>query len=359
MHKILVTGAGSGGGENLIGSLRRADLDLFIVGSNMDEFLLAKSTADKTVWLPSGLSEGYTPALDAFIRREGIELVIPNNDTEVGRISRDRDKLSCTVFLPPDETVCVCQDKLRMHEVLAAAGIPQALFRNVNDFGDIDAFMAEHPADKYWVRTRRGSGSVGATWVQNAEQARAWIDLWIKLRGYSITDFLVSEFLPGKDYAFQSVWKDGELVVAKMIERVSYLMGRMRLSGMSSTPAVARTVRDEQALATIMRAIRTISPHPHGNFNLDLKGGADGPMRITEFNIGRFCAITPVFDSTGKYNTAEMHVRAALGLPIEVDEPIDIEEGRMMIRELDSKPLFIGVDEFNALVAECKRETAL
>jgi carbamoylphosphate synthase large subunit len=354
-HRILVTGAGGGGGENLINSLRRSRLDLVIYGSNMDENLLVKSSADVTVWLPGAKEESYTDCLERLIQQEAIELVVPNNDTEVGRISKDRDKLSCKVFLPPHETVVSCQDKLKMYGILCEAGIPVAKSTELRKYEDIDAFMTRFSGDRYWVRPRRGSGSMGATWVKNAEQARAWINLWIEMRGFSLNDFTVSEFLPGRDYAFQSVWKSGELVVAKLAERLVYFMGRTRLSNMSSTPAVARTVRDEKALKTIFEGIHALSSTPHGNYCMDLKGNGRGEMCITEFNIGRFMMITPIFDLTGKYNTADIYVRCALDEEVNIDDPIDIEENVYLIRELDTLPTIIRENELKDKVREAKQ----
>ena len=347
---VLVTGAGSGGGENLINSLRQSDLNLFIYGSNMDEYLLAKSSADKTVWLPSAKEERYIRSLESLIKKEKIKLVIPNNDTEVGRISKDRDSLSCKVFLPPDETISICQDKMKMHKEFEEAGVPQAKFRGIECYDDIQEFISVNQFDKYWVRPRRGSGSMGATWVKTASQAQAWIEMWVELRGFSIDDFIISEFLPGKDYAFQSVWKNGELIIGKMIQRLSYYMGRNRLSNMSSTPAVAKTIYDEEALKNIYKAINTVSRRPHGNYNLDLKERSDGTMCITEFNIGRFCMITPIFDLTGKYNTAEAHVKAALDLPITIENSIDIENGVYLIRELDTLPTIVREEELKSII---------
>ena len=339
--KVLVTGAGGGGSENLINSLRKSNLELFIYGSNMDDYLLAKSSADKTVWLPSAKEEGYTDSLRAVVEKEKIELVIPNNDTEVGRISKDRSKIPCKVFLPPHEAVEICQDKLKMHLRFEKDGIPQARSKGIETFGDIDTFMNDFPAEKYWIRPRRGSGSIGTTWVQNSEQAKAWLKLWIEMREFQLEDFIVSEFLPGRDYACKSVWKDGKLIVMKLAERLVYIASRNRLSNMSSSPAVARTVRDEAAIKTVVKAIHSITSTPHGNFCVDLKGNIDKQMCITECNIGRFFMITPIFDHTGQYNTAEVYVRCALNLPCHVDDSIDIEEDVYLIRELDTIPVII------------------
>ena len=339
---ILVQGAGGGGGNNLIRSLRQSKLDLRILGSNCLPHAVAKSSADNTYLLPSSKEDSYLDALNRLIETEKIDLIIPNSDREVEMVSKYRDHIAARVFLPEDEIVQTCQDKHKLYLALSKVGIYMAPSQSLNSMEDIDEAFARLPkTEKYWVRPRRGSGSRGATWVYNAEQAKKWISLWVDLRGYSASEFQISNFLPGRDYAFQSVWKDGKLVVAKMCQRLSYFMGANRLSGMSSTPEIARTVRDDKALETIFRAVHSLTDRPHGNFNMDLKADTNGNMNITEINIGRFCMITTIFDSTGKVNTAEAYVKSAFGEDMAIDDPIDIVEGFMLIRELDTEPLIV------------------
>ena len=343
-RKILITGAGGGGSNNLIRSLRASSLDLEIYGSNLDPFILATSRADKNFLLPSASEPTYINALLSKIEEEGIDLVIPNNDREVRRISDERSKISCRLFLPPRDVVAVCQDKFEMHLKLKAADLETAKSIPITDYDDIEPAINElaDTGERFWIRPRSGSGSKGATWVKNAEQARSWISLWAELRGFPVNTFTISEFLPGRDYAFQSVWSNGRLVVGKMCERLSYFFGANQLSGMSSTPAVARTVRDDYAIETALRTVQTICANPHGNFNLDMKADSDGVMNVTECNIGRFFMITPIFDLSGKINTAETHVRCAFGESLDFCEEIDIEEDIYLLRDLDTEPMVVA-----------------
>jgi carbamoyl-phosphate synthase large subunit len=303
---------------------------------------LAKSPLKENFLLPEATEDEYPPALRTLIEREGVDLVIPNNDREVGRISELRDTLPCRTFLPHPETVALCHDKYRMYDRLTMGGIPVAKTYEIKSLGDIEGIMERLGGERFWVRPKTGSGSRGATWVETADQARAWIGLWVSLRGYRVEEFTISEFLPGRDYCFQSVWKDGRLLVGKLCERLAYFFGENKLSGMSSTPAVAVTLRDEAALESIFASIRLLDERPNGNFSFDLKGRADGVMCVTECNIGRFCMITPIYDRTGRYNTAQIHLLAALDRLTEIPEdPIDIEEDQYLIRELDTPPTIV------------------
>lgn len=343
-RKILITGAGGGGSNNLIRSLKVSSLDLDIYGSNLNSFVLAKSATEKNFLLPPASDSSYIDALIHRIDRHSIDLVIPNSDREIRRISDDRDKIPCRLFLPPRHVVEVCQDKYAMHLQLEAAELETAKSISINDYDDIEPALdaLADTGDRFWIRPRSGSGSKGATWVKNARQARSWISLWEELRGYPVDTFTISEFLPGRDYAFQSVWCDGRLVVGKMCERLSYFFGANLLSGMSSTPAVARTVRDDHAVETALRTVQAVCEHPHGNFNLDMKGDSNGVMNVTECNVGRFFMITPIFDLSGKINTAETYVRCAFDELLDFDEEIDIEENIYLLRDLDTEPMVVS-----------------
>lgn len=368
---VLVTGAGGGGGNNLINSLKKSSLDLTIIGSNCDPFALAKSNADRSYLLPEAGSKEYgskatdellgtyLDSVNDLIAREEISLIIPNNGREVRTVSELRELINCSVFLPDNETIKVFQDKYKMYEIFFENDIPTAKSYDLKEYDDIDrAFQSLPEGDRYWIRMKKGAGSMGATWVHSAEQAKHWLGLWDDLRGYPVDAFTVSEFLPGKDYAFQSVWKDGKPVVMKMVERLSYFFGPLRLSGMSSTPHVAKTVNDPEALATILKAIHAVDDKPCGNFCADLKGDKDGRMCITEFNIGRFCMITPIFDLTGKINTAEAYVRCALDLPIDYNYELDYDADKYMIRELDTLPTICSkedIEKYRLLLEEGNR----
>lgn len=341
---ILVTGVGGGGSNNLVASLRLAGIEeagCRLIGSNLKPEVLAKSPLAENFLLPVATDPAYPAALKALIARERVDLVMPNNDREVAAVSALRDELGCRVFLPPHEAIQTCHDKHLFHRRLSSHGLPLARSFPLESLADIPLVMKELGGGRFWVRPRSGSGSRGATWVNNAEQAEAWIKLWVEMRGYRVEQFTISEFLPGKDYCFQSVWRDGRLLVGKLCQRLAYFFGDNTLSGMTSTPAIARTLKDDAALETILAAVKAICPVPHGNFSFDLKGRADGTMCLTECNIGRFCMITPIFDRTGRYNTAEVHVRAALDMPLAIEEGLDIDEGWYLLRELDTLPTIV------------------
>lgn len=350
MKNVLLTGAGGGGTNNLYRDILESKLNLeeyTFFGSNISKQIIAKSEMENNFILPVATNKKYLEKLNKLIRENKIDLIIPNNDREVGVISANRAWIDCKVFLPEEETIEICQDKYLFYNKLKHK-IPMADSIALNSYSEIAAAMKELGGEKFWVRPRVGAGSKGACWVETEEQAINFIKLWEELRGFDIADYTISKFLPGRDFCFQSVWKDGRLVVAKMCERLSYFGGENRISGMSSTPAVAKTVFDQQVYNMLFEAVYTLTDHPHGNFNFDLKGTEEGEMCVTECNVGRFCMITPIFDLSGNYSTVEYYIRSAFNEKLDISEVIDYEKDVFMLRELDTLPTIIRKQEIEA-----------
>ena len=346
-YTILITGSGSGGAENLIQSIKKSSLDIKIIGTNMNKKYSAKSSADKFYILPPATEEElYISKLNRIIEKENIDLLIPNNDTEVEIISKNRKNINTKTFLPEHEEILLCHDKHEFNKIMKKNGIRVAKSIEINNFEDIDKFIKENSDDKYWIRPKKGSGSTGATWVKNSEQAVAWIKLWTELRNYSINDFTISEFLPNRDFAVQSIWKNGKLQIIKAAQRLEYVYARNRLSNMSSSPAFAKSIYDEKIFEFAIKVVKSLSKKPNGNYCLDLKEDKNNNLCVTEINIGRFFMITPIFDLSGKINTAEIFLKSTLYDDYYTETPYDSNETFYLIRELDTLPTVISEKDF-------------
>ena len=345
--RLLIMSAGTGTSNNLIRSLRAGDPSLVTVGCHYDRFILKKSLADRNHLIPDASQAQFFDALRQIIAAEHVDLLVPNTDDDVKIVSDLREAISCRTFLPSKRVIDLCQDKYDLTTFLRAQGVPAPVTYPVTDLDEIDAVCGQlAPYSLLWCRIRRGNASMGATPVKNPEQARSWIRYWEDLRGVPVTDFTISQYLPGRDYSCQSVWKDGTLATMKMSERLSYLGGRNNPSGVSSTPAVAKTVFESKAIDVCGAAIRAIDPAASGVFCFDLKEDADGRPCVTEINAGRFAMITNVYDLPGTLNMATTYVRLAFGEPLDASGPFDFAEDYYLVRDLDTLPEVFHADEF-------------
>jgi carbamoylphosphate synthase large subunit len=343
-RRLLLTGAGSAATSNLIRSLRAGYRSAAIIGAHSDRFLLKKSSADRNYLLPAMTHRSYFRALDRVIARERVNLVIPTTDAEVHAFARRRARRP--VVQPRPAVVDLCQDKYRLNVALRARGVPVPATYPVTSLRALDGIFARLPARApVWCRVRSGSGSTGAIPVMRPEQARSWIAYWSEMRGIPATSFILSEYLPGRDFSCQALWKAGRLVLTKTCERLSYFGGGGNPSGTSSISQLAKTVAAPEVVAVCTSAIRAIDPRASGTFNFDLRENARGVPCLTEINAGRFPSGTSIFDLTGRANVAATFVRLALGERVALHDAYDAAEGYYTVRDLDTLTGVFRADE--------------
>jgi carbamoyl-phosphate synthase large subunit len=349
-ERILVTGAGSGPSNNLMRSLVHADASTYLIGCHSDRFLLKKSAAQRNFLIPA-LDEDVAAgasALRTVVDRAHVDLVIPGNDRDARALAalQESEPLACRTFVPALRTIDTCQDKYVLSHFLRERGIPAPLTYALTSRGDVaQAWEALDPGELAWCRIRRGFASRGATKVKDPEQAWGWISYWHTMRGVPVEDFTLCEYLPGRDFNVQGLWLRGRLVLIKMCERLSYLNADQQPSGMASTPALAKTVWEAEAIDACAAALAAIDPAANGVFNFDLKENHTGVACITEINAGRFAMITNIYDLTGRHNMASTYVRLAYGQDVRLADPHDHGGEHYLVRDLDTLPGVFNADE--------------
>jgi carbamoyl-phosphate synthase large subunit len=351
-HRVLITGAGTGASNNLIRSLRAADPNLAIIGCHYDRFVLMKSPADSNYFVPARDDLPYARDLNRVVATEQIDLIIPNSDEDVRRVSATRNELSCRHFLPADEVITLCQDKYALTEFLRARGIPAPRTYPVDDVASIDVpFQWLAAKGKIWCRMRTGNGSMGALPVVTVDQARSWVSYWQEMRGVPASSFTLSEYLPGRDFAVQGLWKEGNVVLLKICERLSYFGGKNQPSGSSSTPALGKLVVDPRVREICERAVRAVDAGASGVFSVDLKEDETGTPCITEINAGRFCMITNIFDLAGNNSMAGAYLQLAFDARVELTDEGDSDD-YYLVRDLDTLPTIFQADSMFERIRE-------
>lgn len=353
--RVLVTRAGTGSCNNLIRGLRAGVPGAVAIGCHSDPFFLRVSTADRNYLIPPLDHPALGDSLRFVADKECVDLVIPTTDDDVRMLSALRGSLPCPVFLPAPATIELCQDKFALTARLQALGVPVPRTFAIARLEDIDDVFARlTPASRVWCRIRSGTGSLGATAVRSAEQARAWITYWIDMRAVAAADFTLSEYLPGRDFACQSLWKDGRPVLVKTTERVAYFGGASGPSGVSSIGGLHKTVNEPEVVRVCMAAIEAVDAHASGAFSIDLREDRQGRPCVTEINVGRFLTGSPIFDATGKHSMTGTYVRLALDRAVHIADVYDVAEDYYMIRDLDSLPEIVHADDLSAGIEDAR-----
>ena len=297
MKRILCTGAGGPAGINFTMSLRAAPEKMALVGTDSNEYFMNLAITDARYLVPRAKDPSYIDKLNEVIRKEKVEFLHAQPDVEVEVVSENREKLDAQVFLPSKATVAACQDKLESTKVWTKKNIPVAKTLKVCGDEDIDKAFMEF-GSPIWVRARHGAGGKGSTPADNRETAVAWIRYW-KSRGVD-WEFIAQEHLPGRNIAFHSLWKDGELVVSMARERLEYIYAYLAPSGITGTPAVQKTVHYDAVNKIATEAVLSIDSKFSGIASVDLKENAKGVPCVTEINPGRMFTTSYFFSYASK-----------------------------------------------------------
>jgi len=333
---ILITGAGGSASSNVIDSLNLAPEKINIVGADISPKRLHLSQAETKFILPPCTDSTYLEQLNTAIGRLKTDVLHPQPDPEVTFIGENREKIGANVFLPTNEALRLAGDKAIFADTMAKVGVATPLstdFSSIDDVFEKTRLLLES-YEKIWIRARQGAGSRASLPVSTPEQAVAWILWWSDERNLEPSDFMGSEFLPGREYAYQSIWQNGKLIAGQARERLEYLYGFLSPSGQSSTPATARTVNEPLVDQTAQMAIKAIDHSPNGVYCVDIKTGFDSIPKVTEINAGRFFTTSNFFAHAG-LNMPWMSLQAALGEELSAIGSSPLEPNLYWIRMVD------------------------
>ncbi len=302
MKKILVTGAGGPAGVNFLRSLNSIDEKMELYGTDINFYHIefAKPWTNQTFIIPRATSKEYIPKLNEIIDKSQIEFLHAQPDIEVSVISENRENLNAMTFLPKKETVRILQDKYKSADIWKDKGFPSVKAVKIrNDHLEEDMEQALNTlGNKIWVRAKKGAGGKGSTPVENVDTGINWIKYWLS-RGNN-WEFIAQEYLPGRNLAFQSIFKEGQLITSQARERIEYIYPYLAPSGITGTPIVAKTIHDDKVNKMAIQAVLTIDSDATGVFCVDLKEDKRGNVCPTEINAGRFFTTCFFFSYAGK-----------------------------------------------------------
>lgn len=350
MKRIIVTGAGGNAAMSFIQSLRLSGDPYYIVGVDTSPIHLECTDLQARYLIPRCNDPKYVSALNQIIEREKIEFVHPQPDVEVARLSEVREQINATMFLPNKEVIQTCQDKTITNQKLREFGVPVPRSIQINNYEDLGQkfFDIKREGEVVWVRAVQGAGSKAALPVKTYEQAANWIKYWQEMKGLGPENFMVAEFLPGSEFAFQSLWWKGELITSMARERLEYMFGNLMPSGQSSSPSIAKTVHRDDVNQIAMNSIRALDPSPHGIFCVDLKENSRGVPSVTEINIGRFFTTSNFFSEAG-LNMPWMYIKLGFGEEIPKYEKVNpLPADLFWVRGIDRKPRLFQAPDWSA-----------
>ncbi|MHC1629074.1 MAG: ATP-grasp domain-containing protein [Candidatus Nezhaarchaeales archaeon] len=346
--RVLVTGCGGIGGFNFVRALRLAESMVgdryFIVGTDFNPYYLLMPEVDVRYRTPRHSDPEFKNVIVKLIRDYSITFLHPHPSSEAKVLAGCRDlldDLGVKYYLPRPEDIA--PDKWFMYVKLRDYGVPAPRAMRISSIDDVDeAFRVL--GSPLWIRVRIGAGGRLSLKVKTPDEAKLWIRLHVMQGRARIEDFIIQEYMPGRDLAFDSLWLNGELVTSYVRERLEYPLKHISLTGITGTPSVARTVIHDEASEIGIKAVRALNPKPHGFYSVDLKEDSDGKPRVTEVD-GKWHTTAPLWGyavskalNDVKYNIAYIYLKLGLEgkLPFSLPKLNLFPKGLYLIRQLDS-----------------------
>jgi carbamoyl-phosphate synthase large subunit len=347
MAKIQVGGAGGAPSNNFIRSLRESNRKDYIVGTSCVPSDLFLADVDEKYVVPPALASDYNDKILGLLNKVRPDFLHVQNDYEVRAISRLRDRIEAIgtkLYLPKAETIENCVDKLKSYKIWKAAGIkvPETILLHNED----DLKLAfDRLGSTIWIRAIEGGAGRGALPTDNYEFAKIWID---RFCGWG--EFTASELLSEKTITWQSIWFQGELVVAQTRRRLTWNFGNRTLSGVTGITGVGETCSDPVVDKLAHDAIFAIDKTPHGIFSVDMTYDYEGMPNLTEINIGRFFTTHYFFTKAG-LNFPEIYCNIAIEDKFPSLKKIinPLPDGLIWIRGMDVEPVLTNIEELSNL----------
>lgn len=312
-------------------SLRAAGHE--VVGIDGNDYHLGLIEGTKVKQEYRSFEPAFRDWLNAVCDEHRIDYVHAQPDEAVEVLSRYRNELRASTLVPRVQTLLLCQDKFETAWRWKREGLRMKPVVKLEVEDQINEAIEEIGLP-LWMRATRGAGGRGSTPVDTYEVALNWWRYW-QARKVD-WDWILEEYLPGRDYAWTSLWKDGELVVSQARERLAYIYPHLAPSGRTGTPTVAVTINDDEVNRIATEAVQAIDEEPHGLFCVDLREDAEGVPRPTEINAGRFFTTAHFYTAAG-INIPDLCVRLATGMA-DTDLPPSynpLPAGLFWIRHID------------------------
>ena len=344
MYKILVTGACGVTSRSVVRSLNKSKIfggQCEFIGTDVcyNEYGIYEGLYKKVYKVPYFNDPDYRPLMEKIIKENEIEYAILIPEPEVKYWSEHPFDVK---FLRIPEGFCakVLSKKSLYDNLSDKEYIPQYQIISREEMMESESnIKLSYPL---WIRdfaegTTSGKGSLKAL---DYEDVKAWAVI-----NKGISQFMLSEFLPGRNLACFTLFDKGKLVKYGVAQRIDYLMGKVAVSGITGNTCKGKLLNDTKvfdvAYDAVMSVIAKTGETMNGLVVTDLKEDANGRPIVTEINI-RHVAFTSTFANAG-LNFSEYQMLILTGRAKEIPDELTITfpVDNCMLRDVDGLPIYL------------------
>src|SRR3954452_7030111 len=130
---VLVTASGAPGTAALIRALRlNGERGVRVVGTDMSPQAVGRHFCDRFYVVPPGREPGFVDAVLDIVRRENIDVVLPQSSFDLLALAEARERfMATTVLVSPPEAIRTANDKAATYALLERLGLRAPAWRRV------------------------------------------------------------------------------------------------------------------------------------------------------------------------------------------------------------------------------------
>ena len=350
--RILITGAGGSAAANFIRSLKKAPESFYFIGADCNKYYLQRAEVNEKHLIPKANEKDYLPILKEIIKDTSPDFLFSQVDEEIAVLSAHRSELNVKTFFPKDETIQICQDKFVSYRKWEEAGIKVPKTMLLHNKKDLEKAFSEMGGN-LWIRETKGAFGKGSLPVTHYKQAEIWIDLYNGWGRFSASELLDSSQM----ITWQSIWNDGNLVVAQTRKRIYWEFGNRAPSGVTGLTGTGITTSDLEVDDLAQKCIFAVDNKPHGIFSVDMTYDKKNSLyNPTEINIGRFFT-THLFFTEAGLNMPYIFVSLAFDKkPPHFPKKINpLSDNLAWVRGLDYEPILTTMSEIDKYELELEK----
>jgi carbamoyl-phosphate synthase large subunit len=227
---VLVTASGAPGTAALLRALRtNGERGVRIVGVDMSPQAVGRQFCDRFYVVPPGRDPAFVDAVLDIVRRENIDVVLPQSSHDLPALAESRDRfMASTVMVSPPETIRMANDKSAAYAALERLGLRAPAWRRVVGARALALAAQElgYPDRAVCFKPVFGSGSRGFRVLDpTADRARQLFDerpgnlamriddVLELLPEEGGPDLLVMELATGRERTVDGIARSGQVVL--------------------------------------------------------------------------------------------------------------------------------------------------
>jgi carbamoyl-phosphate synthase large subunit len=239
---VLVTAAGAPGTAALLRALRtNGERGVRVVGTDMSPQAVGRQFCDRFYVVPPGGEPGFVDAILDIVRRENVDIVLPQSSFDLLGLAEARERFMATsVLVSPPEAIRTANDKGATYEMLERLGIRAPKWRRVAGGRELAGAAEElgYPERPVCFKPVFSSGSRGFRVLDaSVDRARQLLeerpgnlamrltDVVELLPQEGGPDLLVMELAHGRERTIDGIARSGQVILGHAKTRESMRAG--------------------------------------------------------------------------------------------------------------------------------------